>query len=298
MAHLSDLHATPARLTGVRDLARKRMLGWLSWRVRRRHAHRPEVLGALIDDLAQQAPDQVAISGDLTNIAAPREFEQARAWLERIGPPERVSLVPGNHDAYVALSYAESWRHWEDYLVSDAGSDPVGAGPPEFPTLRRRGALALIGVCSANPTAPGLARGTLGAAQRARLEALLDELGRAGCVRVISIHHPITAGTVTSRRELTDAAALRDLLARVGAELVLHGHGHRQVFGAVPGPRGSIPVIGVRSASEIGSHPDKRAQYHLYEIDGGSAGASIALRVRGYDPASGAFRDEGAHPIA
>jgi 3',5'-cyclic AMP phosphodiesterase CpdA len=56
----------------------KRALGWLSWKLRRRHAHRSEVLEALIADLRKTAPDHVAVTGDLTNVSLEDEFGAAR----------------------------------------------------------------------------------------------------------------------------------------------------------------------------------------------------------------------------
>ena len=70
-----------------------------------------------------------------------------------------------------------------------------------------------------------------------------------------------------TRCALRDARALRDVLRRTGADLVLHGHGHRTTFQSVEGPEGPIPVVGARSASYLGEDPDKRAQYHVYEIE-------------------------------
>jgi hypothetical protein len=71
-------------------------------------------------------------------------------------------------------------------------------------------------------------------------------------------------------------------LARAGAELVLHGHGHRTLFASLPGPSGEIPVVGVRSASDATDRPDRRAQYHVYDIERRTAGFRIAARIRGY----------------
>jgi 3',5'-cyclic AMP phosphodiesterase CpdA len=101
---------------------------------------------------------------------------------------------------------------------------------------------------------------------------------------------------VSRRRALTDAAALRDVLARRGVDLVLHGHGHRTHFDVLPGPRAAIPVVGVPSASDVGSKPHKRARYHVYDIEAadgpGAAGFRIRVRGRGYDPARGCFGAE------
>ena len=67
LAHVSDLHATPVEVRRVADFLGKRALGWLSWRLRRRHHHRPEALEALAADLRATAPDHTAVTGDVTN---------------------------------------------------------------------------------------------------------------------------------------------------------------------------------------------------------------------------------------
>jgi 3',5'-cyclic AMP phosphodiesterase CpdA len=294
VAHLTDLHATPAR-AGVPALLGKRFFGWLSWQLRRRHAHQERVLDALIADLERQAPDQIVVTGDLTNVAGEEEFPAARAWLERLGPPARVSIVPGNHDAYVPVPAERGVGLWSDYFESDA--DGHEAGPGEFPTLRLRGPLAVVGLCSALPTPFFQAAGRLGEPQLARLEPLLARLGRAGLFRMLLIHHPPEPAVVSRRRELRDGARLREVLARAGAELVLHGHTHRDRVGSLPGPDGPIPVVAARSASDVGLHAGKGAQYHLYELEprgadpGGAPGPRyrIRMRVRGYDPEGGGF---------
>lgn len=259
------------------DFAGQRLLGLLSWRLKRRHVHSNEALEALVGDLRETRPDHVAVTGDLTNVATAEEFPQARAWLERLGGPGRVSVVPGNHDAYVSIPRERSWDLWSEYLGSD------GAAPPlEFPTLRVRGDLALVGLSSALPTRALKATGRVGEEQLERLERRLVELAESRLCRVLLIHHPVTPGAVSPRRCLTDAPALRALLARVGAELVLHGHGHRSLFGSLPGPRGPIPVVGARSATDVSDRPEKRAQYHLYDVERNGTGFRIAARIRGY----------------
>lgn len=280
LAHVSDLHATPVRVRRPLDFAGKRFLGWLSWRMRRRKVHSVRVLEALAADIAAEAPDQVAVTGDLTNVACREEFPEALRWLERLGAPAHVSAVPGNHDAYVRMAREASWEHWDPYLRTDGET-----GAAVFPTLRTRGLLALVGVNTAYPTPPLFASGTVGGPQLAALEQRLGELADSGLCRVVLLHHPVTEGVVSKRRALGDAAGLRAVLARAGAELVLHGHGHRTLFSEVPGPTGPIPVVGARSASDATDRSDKRAQYHLYEIEPSGAGFQIKARIRGWDGA-------------
>lgn len=285
-------------------LASKRLLGWLSWRIKRRHQYRAHVLEALLRDLRATAPDHLAVTGDLTNVALPEEFEEARRWLARLGPPHAVTLIPGNHDAYVRVPEARSWALWSDYLASDAaGSELLAelwgrekAGSLVFPTLRLVGPLALVGLCSAVPTAPGLATGRLGRPQLGRLAELLAELGARGMPRVLLVHHPPEPGVVAPRRALRDAGALGDVLRGSGAELVLHGHLHRTRIGSLPGPSGAIPVVGVRSASHVGGRPGRVARYHLYRLD--PERRRFTLHAREYCAESDGFREVDEAPLS
>ncbi len=297
LAHLTDLHATP--IAGVRlpDLALKQLLGWLSWQVRRRHIHRPEILAGLVEDLHGEAPDHVVVTGDLTNVAHAGEFAAARRWLERIGDAALLSVVPGNHDAYVAAPFAASWALWREYLASDREGPDCAGSAVEFPTLRVRGPLALVGLNTATPTGPLLATGQVGAEQLARLEERLEELAGSGLSRVLLLHHPPTEGAVP-RRALTDAGAVRAVLARAGAELVLHGHAHRTLLGELPGPRGPIPVVGARSGTDAGRRPGRSAQYHLYRFEGPGDRPRIHLSIRAWDPASRRFQPGEARWLA
>ncbi len=302
LAHSSDWHATDPSGSGLSPLLGKRFFGWLSWKIRRRRLHRPEVLEALRRDLVEQRPDHLAVTGDLTHIALPQEFRQAATQLEAFGTAEQVSLIPGNHDAYVAVPPDEAWDHWADYLRSDASTSPTAPTADAFPTLRVRGELALVGLCSAHPTPWFQASGRLGAEQLERLGRLLMELRERDCFRVVMVHHPPLDPELSARRELLDAADLRAVLAESGAELVLHGHRHHTRFEAVAGPDALIPVVGTRSASDVGERDEKRAQYHLFEIEnraeaGPDRPRAVRLRVRGFDPASGEFRAEGERTL-
>ncbi|MGE0824512.1 MAG: metallophosphoesterase [Candidatus Binatia bacterium] len=271
VAHLSDLHVTPVRVQQFRALRNKRVLGWLSWILRRRKHYRPEVLQALIADLQETAPDHIVVTGDLINISLEEEFPAAVPWLHRFGPPDKVFIIPGNHDAYVSVPYTHSWRHWEAYLQSDEAYQPEspsenGTGVA-FPTVRIRDQIVFIGVNTALPPAPLFcATGQIGAQQLEKLEDLLRGFATVGLCRVVLIHHPPDE-QVETRRRLIDAAAFRTVLWRTGAELVLHGHLHKSVFSSIPGPAGPIPVVGVRSSSAIGHKPRRRARYHVYTIE-------------------------------
>ena len=186
LAHLSDPHLPPLPAASFRDLAGKRALGYLNWTRNRHKYHRREVLDALVADIQAQRPDHIAVTGDLVNLALEAEFAPAQAWLESVGTPQHVTVIPGNHDAYVRATQHRFAGAFGDYLRGDAGTE----GEP-FPFLRRRGPLALIGASSAVPTPPLMATGRLGRTQLDALDRQLAQLSAEEAFRVLLVHHPL-----------------------------------------------------------------------------------------------------------
>ena len=275
LAHLSDPHLPPLPEPRISELMSKRALGYLNWTRNRHKHHRREALDALVDDLNAQAPDHIAVTGDLTNLALRAEFPPAAQWLRSVGGAERVTAIPGNHDAYVRATSHCFAHTFADYFRSDGASDA------KFPSLRRRGPLALISLSSAIPTPPLFATGTLGRVQLEALQMLLEGLAAEPVFRVILVHHPMRS---TSRiKRLTDAADLLAILRRHGVELILHGHDHIHSTIWVDGPEGRIASIGVPSASAIahGRHP--AAAYNLFAIEAVGNGWRCEQIVRGLD---------------
>ena len=298
-AQLSDPHLSSLDGASWRDLANKRLLGYLSWRRRRRLEHRSEVLESLRRDLLGVRPGHLVITGDLTQISLPDEFHQARAWLDSLGRPDEVTVVPGNHDAYVHVSWAQGLSRWQPYLESDEPCRDAGATSPEtmFPSLRVRGSVAFIGLSSARPSAPLLATGRIGDSQLKRLEMILDQARSQGLFRVVLLHHPPVPGEERWRKRLTDAAQLCAVIARQGAELVLHGHRHRAVQSRIEIPGTHVPVFGIPSASSVGPGTGRMAQYHLYTVHASKSTWELELEVRGYTTEKDRFVTQGTRRL-
>jgi 3',5'-cyclic AMP phosphodiesterase CpdA len=191
LAHFSDLHLFSGRDLSVSELLNKRILGYLSWRLHRRTNHRKEVLAGLLHDLQRLETDHIAITGDLTHLGRAAEFSRTQELLDRLGSPSKVSVVPGNHDAYIAANWMQTYARWAPYMASDSDygdnadlsdpdlSDPDLSDPAAyFPMLRIRGQIALIGVSTARPSAPFFATGKVGALQMQKFEHLLTETAR------------------------------------------------------------------------------------------------------------------------
>jgi 3',5'-cyclic AMP phosphodiesterase CpdA len=289
-AQLSDLHLSSLADVLPRDLLSKRALGYLSWRSKRQFEHRLEVLDALLRDLQHDSLAQLLVTGDLTHIGLPGEFRQARDWLQRLGDAHTVALVPGNHDACVAAPWEDTFALWREYMGSDPGRG-IASEQEVFPSLRVRGEIAFIGVSTACPTPPLMATGTVGDRQLQRLSALLQHAAGENLCRVVYLHHCPVSGQEKWRKRLTDAPQLQALLEEHGAELVLHGHGHRAQYHELHTRNGTLPVIAVPSASALGLHGADIAAYNRYEVQRSEAGWQVRIDVRRFNAGSACFSE-------
>jgi 3',5'-cyclic AMP phosphodiesterase CpdA len=281
LAHLSDPHLAPLPRPRLAELAGKRALGFVNWRRKRHLIHRADVLARIVRDVTARVPDHIAVTGDLVNISLAGEYPPARGFLETLGLPSDVTLVPGNHDVYVRGAARQPQTHWGAYMRGDDAAGP-SAGDLKFPFMRRRGPLALIGLSSAVPTAPFMATGRLGVGQLHDLAAMLDRCGGEERFRVVLIHHPPIGKRAHHFKRLIDGKALRATLVRHGAELVIHGHDHVHSLAWLAGPHATIPVVGVPSASAAApSGEHQGAAYNLYRIEGTHGAWRIELIARG-----------------
>jgi 3',5'-cyclic AMP phosphodiesterase CpdA len=281
IAHLSDVHLAPVLGLAPWHMNVKRGLGLANWIIRRRKVHLRSVLDTLVADLRRQDVDHVIVSGDLVNLGLPGEHAAALAWLEALGPPAHVTVVPGNHDIYCRLWSDPGVERWRAYMQSDAAG-AVYAEPAErgFPFVRLLGRIALVGVLSAVPTPPFYAIGRIGEPQLAALGDVLDRLGRDGFTRVVIVHHPPLRGQADARRGLRDADRMEDVLVAHGAELVLHGHNHLDMHAVRLHPGGRIDVVGVPSASAGRLHKhEPLGSYNLIRIERLGEGGAAALEI-------------------
>jgi 3',5'-cyclic AMP phosphodiesterase CpdA len=292
LAHLSDLHLGPMPRVSPRALLNQRVLGYLSWQQRRYRVHRRDVLDALVADLHEQAPDHVAITGDLVNISLPAEFVQAALWLRELGDPAWITVIPGNHDAYVKVKWREAWAHWSAYM---SGDEPATSTREDdvFPFLRRRGEVALVGMSTAIATPPTFATGRLGKRQLRALGGVLEQLdsdGYGGACRVVLLHHPPVATMTDYRRRLVDGDEFAAALRPRRVDLVLCGHQHVFQLGALPsGDGSSVPVVGAPSASLHGGDRHHEGGYLLYDLARADDGWEVELELRRFDLSTSCF---------
>jgi 3',5'-cyclic AMP phosphodiesterase CpdA len=170
--------------------------------------------------------DHLVISGDLTEVGTPLQFEAfAEVLQESKIPPENVTLVPGNHDAY---SSGDAWkRALEGPLRAyrETSADRPGK-------VVERGDIVLLPVDVSCPQPITRSAGELPPDAADALEARFSDPGLAKKALVmVQHHHPFahTRSTWQWVNGLRGSARLMDALAARLHVQVLHGHLHKTV---------------------------------------------------------------------
>ncbi|ACY18153.1 metallophosphoesterase family protein [Haliangium ochraceum] len=303
VAHLSDLHLLS--LTGVRllEFINKRWIGGLNLLAKRSRHHHTHVFEAMVEDINAQGIDHVVCSGDVTNLGLKSEFRFARSCFDGLAlGPENVTVIPGNHDVYVSEARGHFDHFFADYHRTDTPWRVTGSEAPAgtaWPTVRVRGPVAVVGVSSCVPTPWFTAYGRVDHRQLERLRAVLSSPELADKLRVVAIHHP-PAGRYARHqtRGLRGWRKFAKLLAETGAELVLHGHEHRDLRHELPGPGGAyIPVLGIQSGSYHGLRAERTARYRIFDVSRDGVEPNGRPRLVGYhlrmwDPEAGRFVED------
>jgi DNA repair exonuclease SbcCD nuclease subunit len=249
--------------------------------------HLPRVAAGLLELIEGQRPDLVVISGDLTQRAKPRQFQEARSFVDGIHRLDVPTLVvPGNHDVPM-------YRVWERVF------NPFGAYRSHFsrdlePVYRDREML-VVGINTAfNRTIKG------GRITSRRLREVGELLAAAppGQFRVVVPHHDLVPPPgVSRRRVLANARRAMELFSAAGVDLVLSGHQHQTYIGASEElyPQGRSPVIVVHSGTTTSSRgrggERHRNTCNRIEFDA----RSLVVSHFGWQPGLGRFAEQSRH---
>ncbi len=256
--------------------------------------HRREVSDGVHQLVRRQRPDLVVISGDLTQRAKPRQFVEARAFVDRFAVP--TLTVPGNHDVPM-------YRVWERVFA------PFGAYRKHFATelepTFEDDELSVIGVNTAfnwtvksgRVTGAGLRRlaSLLAGASPAATTDASDTPGRT---KIVVAHHPmVPPPRFDTQRVLGGAYAVVDLLADSGVELVLSGHLHQAWIGSSEAyyPSGRRPVLLAHSGTSTSSRGRGCERGHSTCNWIRLSDESIEISHLGWDPGAGRFNALSRH---
>jgi 3',5'-cyclic AMP phosphodiesterase CpdA len=293
IAHLSDPHIlSPAAVDWRKILFNKRITGYANLVLRRGRVYRREYVLAVLEAAAGCA-DHIVITGDITNLGLESEFDEARRLIDSIARTVEVTVVPGNHDIYLASIQRERCfpQYFGKLLVSDLPEFAVQLPDGPYPCVKLRGPAAIIALSSAVPRPPFVSSGNIGVVQIAALEKILAHPEVARRTPVIMIHHPPVDRRMRLaqlRDGLVDAASLRSSLASLSRGLVLFGHLHVRVRCKLRTASGALDVVCASGAALDHPDPSVRAGFNLYEIDSEGAIASVQAHV--LDPIDSAVR--------
>ena len=178
-----------------------------------------DLLEPLRAAVAAAEADIVVVSGDLTQRAKAAEFEQARAFLDRLPRPQLV--VPGNHDVPL-------YRVWER-LLSPLGKYRrfiEGDLEPSFVDDE----IAVVGINTARSLT--FKNGRINGEQMEAIRSRFDPLDES-VLKVVVTHHPFDLPDQPGDADLVGRAkAAMDVFSRCGVDLLLAGHLHTSEAGS------------------------------------------------------------------
>jgi len=222
LIHLSDLHVhmLPRH---PRHWKTKRVLGAMNLVLTRRRKFPRERLRRLLAQVHRMRWDVLVITGDLTQLGLPAEFELLRQEMAPLlaRGPERVVVLPGNHDHYVREGDAGTafYAIFGEYCRTRDGFAAHPLGGPWW--------LALWD--STLATQVGSAQGRVREETLAATERWLAGLPPGARV-VHANHYPVIFPDrfpPTPFHELRNLDSVQAWVARHPMELLLHGHIHR-----------------------------------------------------------------------
>ena len=296
LAHCSDLHLLSHDGAKWLDLANKRWIGAMNLLSNRSRHYHVAAFDDMIADLNAEKVDHVLCTGDVTNLALPQEFAFSRAKFDLLAAgSQNVTVIPGNHDAYIAAGVPLFANAFGSYNTCDDGWGWTEEDRHDkkddlhWPVVRVRGDLALIGLSTSRATPWFTAYGVVGDGQLARLARVLADPRLAGKRRLVAIHHPPAGKRARSKiRGLRDHEAFAQVIASHGADLIVHGHEHRDMTEYLAGPgNAQVPVRGVASGTYLHDKPDRTARYRLFDI---SPLGITEVGARVWEPAEQRFR--------
>lgn len=261
LAHISDLH-----FSTTDDIDTN-------------HCHSDKLLAAAERTLVELSPHYLIVSGDISNSGDAKSLQKARDWLtsrysyngtESTGleyTPQRLGLVPGNHDAWnsprptklaIQTSIKEFLKVFEDCVAPPHGGRALSAKGLYYRWLSDGDADAFLvfvdsswlGDPGALPSLDAVARGQLAREQLVDIESLFEQ-GRRGLLRnsttgatvpraqfrraakIVVMHHYIFEplhSAYAPLLSLRDRRRVFQTLAAAGTDILLCGHKHQTGF--------------------------------------------------------------------
>lgn len=173
----------------------------------------PAVVGWAIEKINDVRPDVVVVSGDLTQRARSREFQEARRFLDQLPKPQIV--VPGNHDVPLYNVFDRFFRpldKFRKYITDDLSPTYIDDE------------IAIVGVNTARSfTIKG---GRINPEQIDQVRSKMCNL-RNEVLKIVVTHHPFDLPEGSDEDDIVGRAEhAMPLIAECGGDVFLAGHLH------------------------------------------------------------------------
>ncbi len=215
IAHLSDFHLLEPAIRARRGQAWLRV-NYLSLKRALDYEQRRARASAALAEARRAGFEQLVLTGDLTEDGALPQYEVLAEVLVESGiDPARITLVPGNHDAY--------GLGWDEAL--DGPLAPWAA-------TSRHGAVTRLRGCSVVAVSTAVVQSVVRSSGRVEAGALdiVDKVARESRRRpvVLAQHHPPFAVAHQWVHGLVNHREVTGLLHAHRTVSVLHGHTHQR----------------------------------------------------------------------
>lgn len=184
--------------------------------------------------VANEKPDAIIVTGDLTFRARAHEFDAAREWLISLNRP--IVLSPGNHD----LPYFNPFKRFGTPYKRFAQVAALAETELDLPNV----AVIPFDTTAAFQWRWNWADGHVSAK---RLERCIDAVRAVPPEHVIIVacHHPLVQGEISESSKTTNGSNALQALAAAGANAIVSGHVHT--------PFSMVRTIGGQSVHLIGA---------------------------------------------
>ncbi len=264
IGHISDIHWLDTQDAKFTDFLNKRISGGINLLAGRARIHSTITAQAAIEKIKDLGCTHLIVSGDLTNLALPAEFNSVRIALNRFFIDEKMTIVPGNHDFYTRES--EKAKRFETYMYRTKPGNLDFGCDETWPFVQIVKDVAFIGVNSAQPRPWFVAAGRIGEHQLDMLQKALAHPEVASRTKIVVLHHhlfQILQSPGESLRKLEDASDFIDVCLDGKVNMIAHGHNHdysikclKNIIIAEPG---SCSVCKFKS-------PNRAGKFNVYTI--------------------------------
>lgn len=261
ISHTSDIHLPLTFKPNISSLFNKRVIGYINHYSNRRNVHKLENIELILNDIKlKNKTGHTILSGDIVNLSLEEEFIKANEFLGKYFTKNNLSIIPGNHDAYVNIKYKNSLCHLTNYLDESA---PLNQDSP-FPYIKKIKNIALIGISTAVPSPPFMCWGRVSKEQLIKLEEILSSIEKENNFVLLFLHHPIHHYGAFNLKGLLNKEELIETISKFNIHLIIHGHLHREIHNSIEIKEVLVPCIGAPSGSR-----DKNSglSYLEYQID-------------------------------